>query len=134
MSTTPLFLSHSTADDALVRELRQALTELGEDLWIDARELRGGDLLRPVIQEAIESAAAFAVLVSPAALQSEWVGDELTHALRVQRERGPARYPVIPLSLDGTRLGVLKQVFGTEPAYIPISSAPAASTRHSTPS
>ncbi|WP_366759976.1 toll/interleukin-1 receptor domain-containing protein [uncultured Thiodictyon sp.] len=124
MAKTPLFLSHSTADDALVRRLQQALADLGEDLWIDSRELRGGNLLWPVIQEAIDSAAAYAVLVSPAALQSEWVGDELAHALKVQRDRGPAHYPVIPLSLDGTRLGVLKQVFGTEPAYIPISSTP----------
>ena len=124
MPTTPLFLSHSTADDAPVRQLRQALAELGEEVWIDSRELRGGDLLWPAVAQAIESAAAYAVLVSPAALQSEWVGDELSHALKVQRERGPAHYPVIPLSLDGNRLGVLKQVFGTEPVYIPISSAP----------
>ena len=32
-------------------------------------------------------------------------------------------FPVIPLSLDGTRLGVLEEFFGTEPTYIPVRSA-----------
>jgi len=119
-----VFLSHSNADDALVRRLQQALADLGQDLWIDSRELRGGDPLWPVIQAAIESAAAFAVLVSPDGLQSRWVGKELRHALDVQSRRGRAGYPVIPLTVDDTRLGVLEGYFEDEPAYIPISSAP----------
>ena len=119
-----VFLSHSSADDALVRRLQQALADLGEDLWIDSRELRGGDALWPAIQSAIESAAAFAVLVSPDGLQSRWVGKELRHALDVQSRRGRAGYPVIPLTVDDTRLGVLEGYFEDAPAYIPISSAP----------
>ena len=121
---TKLFLSHSTRDDAVVRQLQQALGDLGVEVWIDSRELRGGDLLWPEVQRAIEEAAAYAVLVSPDALQSEWVGDELAHALEVQRQRGADSYRVIPLSLDGTRLGVMKRLFGVEPAYIALSSAP----------
>jgi hypothetical protein len=31
-----LFLSHSSADDGFVRELRQALADLGEEVWIDS--------------------------------------------------------------------------------------------------
>ena len=119
-----VFLSHSSADDALVRRLQQALADLGEDRWIDSRELRGGDPLWPAIQQAIESAAAFAVLVSPDGLQSRWVGKELRHALDVQSRRSRAGYPVIPLTVDDTRLGVLEGYFEDEPAYIPISSAP----------
>ncbi len=111
-------------DDALVRALRQALADQGQEVWIDSRELRGGDLLWPVVRRAIEESDAYAVLVSPDALQSEWVGDELAHALEVQKTRGRDRYRVIPLSLDGTPLGVLKRLFGDQPAYIPIASTP----------
>ena len=33
-----LFLSHSSADDGFVRELRQALADLGQEVWIDSRQ------------------------------------------------------------------------------------------------
>ena len=117
-----LFISHSSHDDAFVRELRAALADHGQDGWIDSRELRGGDPLWTEIQTAIEGASGYAVLISPSAFQSDWVGDELAHALKVQEERVRADYPVIPLSLDGTKLGVFKRLFGYEPVYIPVSS------------
>ena len=72
-----LFISHSTNDDSLVRELQQALGDLNQDVWIDSRELRGGALLWPEIQKAIGEASAYAVLVSTDGLQSKWVGKEL---------------------------------------------------------
>lgn len=48
-----LFISHSSADDGYVGELRRALELRGQDGWIDSRELRGGDPLLPAVQEAI---------------------------------------------------------------------------------
>jgi tetratricopeptide (TPR) repeat protein len=115
-----LFISHSTHDDGFVREVRLALAD--HDVWIDSRELRGGGLLWPGIKEAIEGASAYAVLVSVHALQSNWVGKEVRQALEVQKQRGKERFPVIPLSLDGTKLGVLEQFFDDEPLYVAVSS------------
>jgi tetratricopeptide (TPR) repeat protein len=123
-----LFLSHSSADDGFVRELREALADLGKEVWIDSRQLKGGDPLESEIQAAIEAAAGLAVLVSPASLQSRWVGKELRHGLKLQAERGRTAFPVIPLSLNGTRLGVLEDFFGEEPTYISVSSAPGGAT------
>ncbi|MBM4020487.1 MAG: toll/interleukin-1 receptor domain-containing protein, partial [Planctomycetes bacterium] len=119
---TRLFISHSSQDDAFVRDLRAALADHGQDVWIDSRQLRGGDPLWSEIQKAIDEASAYAVVVSPDALQSKWVGKELRHALDVQEQRGKDEFPVIPLSLNGTRLGVLEEFFGEEPVYIPVSS------------
>jgi hypothetical protein len=116
-----LFISHSSQDDAFVRALRQALAEHGEDGWIDSRELRGGDPLWPEIRKAIEAASAYAVVVSTNALQSKWVGRELRHALELRSQRGMDKFPVIPLSLNDTKLGVLEEFFGEEPIYIPVS-------------
>ncbi len=121
--TPKLFISHSSQDDAFVRELRNTLADHGQDGWIDSRELRGGDLLWPEVQNAIDDASAFAVVVSTNGLQSKWVGKELSHALELQKQRGKDKFPVIPLSLDGTKLGVLEEFFGEEPAYIPVSSS-----------
>lgn len=119
---TKLFISHSSKDDGFVRELRQTLGNLGQDVWIDSRELRGGDPLWSAIETAIEEASAYAVVVSTDALQSNWVGKELRRAIKVQKKRGRKEFPVIPLSLNGTRLGVLEEYFGEEPIYIPVSS------------
>jgi len=119
---TQLFLSHSSTDDPFVRDLRAALADHGQEGWIDSRQLRGGDPLWPEIEQAIEAATAFAVVVSPAALQSKWVGKELRHALKLREQRGMDDFPVFALALDGTRLGVLEEFFGEEPVYIPLSS------------
>src|SRR6266852_2351778 len=102
-----LFISHSSKDDAFVHELQQALGDLKQDVWIDSRELRGGDPLWTEIQKAIDEASAYAIVISTDALQSKWVGKELRHALAVRDERGKDKFPVIPLSLNGTKRGVL---------------------------
>lgn len=117
-----LFISHASADDGFVRALRMALADHGQHGWIDSRELRGGSPLWTDIERAITQAKAFAVIVSPAALQSEWMGKELAHAVRLQKQRGKASFPIIPIALDGTQLGVLTQILGEEPVYIPAST------------
>lgn len=117
-----LFISHSFQDDAFVRDLRAALADHGHDAWIAPRELQGGDLLWSELQKAIDEASAFAVVVSPAALQSTWVGNELRYALDVQKQRGKPKFPIIPLSLSGTKLGVFEEFFSDQPLYIPVSN------------
>jgi hypothetical protein len=117
-----LFISHSSQDDGFVRERRAALADHGQEGWIDSRELRGGDPLWSEIKKAIDAASAYTVVFSTDALQSKWVGKELRHALKVRKKRVKDRFPVIPLSLNGTKLGVLEEFFGEEPIYIPVSS------------
>jgi tetratricopeptide (TPR) repeat protein len=122
---TRFFISHSSKDDAFVRQLRTALADHGQHGWTDSRELRGGDARWTETKRGIEEAAAFAVVVSQHGLQSKRVGKELRHALKVRKQReqrGDGHFPVIPLSLDGTRLGMLEAIFGEEPVYLPVSS------------
>ncbi len=118
-----VFISHSSKDDAFVRELQQTLGLHDVSAWIDSRELLPGGLLDPDIKKAIEESSAFAVIVSPASLQSKWVGKELCLALDIQKQRGREKFPVFALSLDDTKLGVLEQFFDGEPLYIPVRSA-----------
>ena len=114
--------SHSSPDDGFVCDLRAALADHGQAGWIDSRALRGGDLLWPEIQKATEEASGFAVVISTDALQSKWVGKELKLALKLQKKRDKDEFPVIPLSLNGTKLGILEEFFGDEPLYIPVSN------------
>ena len=119
---TKLFISHSSQDDEFVRALRAALADHGQEGWIDSRELHGGDPLWSEIQKAINDASAYAVVVSTDSLQSKWVGMELSYALGLQKQRGKDKFPVIPLSFNDTKLGVLEQFFDEEPIYIPVTS------------
>ncbi len=119
---TKLFISHSSQDDAFVREIRGALADHGLAGWIDSRELSGGDPIWSEIQKAIEESSAFMVVVSTDSLQSKWIGRELRYALNLQKQKGKDKFPVIPLSLNDTKLGVLEEFFDEEPLYIPVSS------------
>jgi hypothetical protein len=51
-----IFISHATADDALVKRLRIQLEALGLPVWVDSRNLRGGDKLTEEIEQVIRSA------------------------------------------------------------------------------
>ena len=52
-----VFISHSSKDHALVRELRQALEGLQIVTWVDSERLTAGEALKPEINANIEKAA-----------------------------------------------------------------------------
>ena len=56
MPSAPVFISHASSDDAFVRKLRQALEGFNIPVWVDSRNLRGGNALTPAIAEAIATA------------------------------------------------------------------------------
>lgn len=42
MAAKSVFISHSSEDDGLVRDLRQALELLGIETWVDSERTKGG--------------------------------------------------------------------------------------------
>ena len=94
-----IFVSHASADDEFVADLRQRLDTLGLAVWVDSRQLRGGDKLAPEIEKAIVEAAHVVVVISPATVNSDWVSREVKKALQVQRSRPGLR--VVPVLLPG---------------------------------
>ena len=118
------FLSHSSGDDGIVRELYKALADLGASIGIDSREFHGGDPLEATIRRAIDRSSGVLVLISARAKDSAWVAKELKHALKVQAERGgPDAFPVVPLLLDGTTLGAFDGYFDEEPIHVAVRGA-----------
>ena len=95
-----VFVSHASADDVFVAELRRRLAAQGVPVWVDSRSLRGGDGLGPVIGRAITEAAHVVVVISLATANSEWVSREVEKALEVQRSR--PGYQVTPVLLPAT--------------------------------
>lgn len=57
------FLSHSSGDDAIVRQMRIAPAELDTSLTIESRAFHGGDPLESTIRDAIASSSGVLVLV-----------------------------------------------------------------------
>ncbi|MBL8425524.1 MAG: toll/interleukin-1 receptor domain-containing protein [Candidatus Accumulibacter phosphatis] len=98
-----IFISHASADDTLVKRLREALEALNIPVWADSRELVGGSLLEASIARAIDESAHFLVVIGPRTQDSRWVRKEIQRALAVRQARAEAGedYGVIPLLLPG---------------------------------
>jgi hypothetical protein len=99
MKTEPpkAFLSHSSADKTTAQKLATDLRQNGIDVWYDEWELRPGESLRRKIDQGIESASYFMVLLTPNSLKSEWVQTELDAGM-VKRIDGSCR--LLPIILD----------------------------------
>lgn len=99
MTTRPAkaFLSHSSEDKQVSSKLATHLMTNGVDVWYDKWEIKPGDSLRRKIDDGIEGASYFLVLLTPASLQSEWVQTELDAGM-VRRIEGKCR--LIPVILD----------------------------------
>lgn len=97
MSDGPVFISHATRDDEFVRELRLTLEGLHIPVWVDSRNLRGGDALAPEIARAIEHARQVIVVLSPQTINSPWVRREIRKAREVEQSRKDEGYRVIPI-------------------------------------
>jgi hypothetical protein len=79
-----VFLSHTYVDKPFVRRLGADLAALGAQVWIDEAELRIGDSLLATISQAIDAMEYLAVVLSPDAVASSWVQNELEQAMSGQ--------------------------------------------------
>lgn len=120
-----IFISHSSHDDAFVKELRTALEDSQLPVWVDSRNLRGGDKLEKQIETAIEQARHVVVVLSPGTINSPWVSREIQKALAVEKVRRDDGYRVIPLLLTGVQPSALRLWFGEEPVGVSIELAAA---------
>jgi tetratricopeptide (TPR) repeat protein len=123
MTASHIFISHATADDSVVADLRRTLEGLNLEVWTDSQRLSGGDPLKPAVRDAIEKARHFLAVLSPRAINSAWVREEIQHALKVQKKRGDG-FKVIPLLLDGIEPSALPLWFGAEPLAVKIHIGP----------
>lgn len=119
MSPMRVVLSYTHSDSAIAAKVRDALTHAGFEVWDPELQARGGDNFALEIGRALERADALVVLVSPEAMQSDWIRWEIEHALGNPRFEGR----LIPVELRPTeelpwilrRFQVLKYEGGTRP-------------------
>ncbi len=80
-----IFLSHSSVDKPLLREIKRFLAP-GLETWLDERELNWGSDLKSCLEEAIDNCDLFVIFVSKAALESDYVIKELERATVKEKE------------------------------------------------
>src|ERR1700730_4520101 len=117
MSGKFAFISHSSKDDRVVSDLRLAFERLNIEVWTDSQRLTGGDLLTPVVMDAIGKTTHFLAILSTNAINSPWVRKEINHALSLRKK-------VIPVLLPGIEPAALGLWFPEEPVGVKIEIGP----------
>jgi hypothetical protein len=97
-----LFISHASEDkDRFVLRFAERLRELGIDAWLDKWEMKPGDSLVQKIEEGIEGATAFLIVLSERSVTKPWVRHELDIGV-VKMIEDKTR--LIPVVIDGCRI------------------------------
>ena len=91
-----IFLSHSWQNKPAAHKVVEALAIERLPCWLDEQQLDYGAKLRVSLMSAIAQSDIYLYLVSDAANKSEWVQDELEHAIGL--ERG-GKLKIIPVRL-----------------------------------
>jgi hypothetical protein len=112
------FISHSTQDDEVVEAIRHSLDRHRVFGWTDSRRMQPGDPVDPKIEQAIQHASHFVVVLSAKAMDSECVMKEVEIAKRVCDEK--PGYRIIPILLDGIEPNVVGPWLGENTVTIQI--------------
>ncbi|AIJ11052.1 MULTISPECIES: TIR domain-containing protein [Streptomyces] len=100
-----IFLSHTTRNKPLVREVRSGLPE-HINAWIDEKDLLAGDSIQNMIRNAIQTDTDFLVVfVDDSVPKSTWVAKELEWARAEENRLG--RPFIIPIIIEDAELGDL---------------------------
>ncbi len=74
------FISYSHEDTSFMEELVRSLKRKGIRVWGDFEDLTGGQDWQKEIQRAILECQYFLVILTPDAVESEWVSNEIAYA------------------------------------------------------
>jgi TIR domain. len=111
MSESPtydVFISHSSKDKAVVRELAERLKADGLRVWFDDWVIQPGDMIGLKIEQGLEQSRTLVLVMSANAFASEWVTLERHTAMFRDPTNQERRF--IPLLIDNTQIkDTLKQ-------------------------
>lgn len=89
-----VFISHDTEDEAFAHRLANDLQGLGLRVWIAPDSIRPGEDWVDAINRGLERSSHMLLVLTPAALRSDWVRKETSAAINLE-SRG--RIELIPL-------------------------------------
>ena len=71
-----IFISHSSLDKGIAKQLSNDLKHYGHDVWLDEWEIKVGHCIPSEIERGIKNSDFVVLLLSPHAIQSNWVDKE----------------------------------------------------------
>ena len=83
-----VFISHSSKDTPVARQLARRLSEAGLKVWLPEDEILPGDNWAKKVGQALEESDLMVVLVTPHAFESEWLKEEIQYALTAEQYKG----------------------------------------------
>ncbi len=83
-----VFISYASEDKELAKKLSRLLENVGLGVWLEESHIMPGDNWAEKISQALKESQAMVVLVSPAAVKSEWVRREIEFALGAKEYSG----------------------------------------------
>lgn len=83
-----VFISHSSKDTPVARQLARRLSDAGLKVWSPEDEILPGDNWAKKVGQALEESDLMVVLVTPHAFESEWLKEETQYALTAEQYKG----------------------------------------------
>jgi hypothetical protein len=99
------FLSHNREDKDLVREVGSILHGFGIETWFDEWEILPGDRITEKIEEGLSKATSVIIFLSPHAVASPWVTEEMHTSLYQTISTG--RLQIIPVVVTECEIPLL---------------------------
>ena len=96
------FISYSSKDEDFARRLHADLQDKGVRCWFAPHDMKIGAKIRDTIDEAIRLRDKVLIVLSEAAIASDWVEDEVDKAFEEERQRDVV--VLFPVRLDDTVL------------------------------
>ncbi|MBI3915190.1 MAG: toll/interleukin-1 receptor domain-containing protein [Chloroflexi bacterium] len=84
-----VFISHSSHDSWIAKMMAQKIRDVGAEIWLDEKDLEGGDFIIGEIIKGIEASQEAIVLISPASIKSQWVALEIGAVLSQHKRITP---------------------------------------------
>lgn len=105
-STNPkkkvVFISHSSKDKPIIRQLASDLKAEGIDVWLDEQKILVGDSISEKIGQGLAESDFFLIAISENSIDSEWVKRELNNAIVNEIER--RKTIILPIKLSNVAM------------------------------
>jgi hypothetical protein len=95
-----IFLSHKSADKALVREIASTLHSIGLAPWLDEDRMKAGASLERAILQGFHDSCAAVFFVTPNFIDDGYLASEIDYAIAQKRSKGD-KFTIITLLLSG---------------------------------
>jgi formylglycine-generating enzyme required for sulfatase activity len=103
-STGQVFISHATQDADFAHRLADGLKQLGVQVWIAPDSIRPGEGWVKAIERGLRESSHVVIVLTPAALESQWVEKETDVAIALERK---GRIQILPLDVEACDVPLL---------------------------